>query len=396
LIPVNRLRTMRARVRDLDPTRADAALAAAFVVVSVIEVLVLPSGGDSVPVTVVAAILSPAALALRRRDPLAAAFVFAVPTAAQAIAGGYLTQETTAPFLTAMFLLYSIGRYSAGRRFWIAFPVVMSGSAIALMIEAGIERGEYFFFFVCLYTLPAIAGRVLSRTARIQGELREKTELIERQRADRALTAVEDERERIASELQAVVANSVSAMVVQAGAVPKALDAGQPELADQAFADIEETGRDALVEMRRLLGVLRRDGDRAELAPQPGLGRLDALVDRAREGGLEVTVRKEGDSRPLSPGIDLTAYRIVQDALEAAAEQGASKAQVLVRYGERELVLGVRDDREGGASIRVPGLRERAGLYGGYLDAGPTDEWFALRARLPIEQEAAALTGAGS
>jgi signal transduction histidine kinase len=396
LIPVNRLQTMHARVRELDPSRADAALAAVFVVASVIEVLVLPSGGDSVPVTVVAAVLSPAALAWRRRDPLAAAFVFAVPTAAQAIAGGYLTQETTAPFLTAMFLLYSIGRYSVGRRFWIAFPVVMSGSAIALMIEAGLERAEYFFFFVCLYTLPALAGRVLSRTARMQGELRQKTELIERQLADRALTAVEDERERIASELQAVVANSVSAMVVQAEAVPKALEAGRPERAEQAFADIEETGRDALVEMRRLLGVLRRDGDRPELAPQPGLGRLDALVERARDGGLDVTVRKEGDSRPLAPGVDLTAYRIVQDALEAAVEQGASMAQVLVRYGERELVLGVRDDREGGGSSRLPALRDRAGLYGGYLDAGPADEWFALRARLPIEQEAAALTGAGS
>jgi signal transduction histidine kinase len=396
LLFVDRLRTIHARVRALGPLRADVALAAVFAVASVIEVLVLPSGGDSVPVTVVAALFSSAALALRRLDPLAAAFVFAVPTAAQAIAGGYLTQETTVSFLTAMFLLYSIGRYAPGRRFWIAFPTVMAGSAIALMIEAGLERGEYFFFFVCLYTLPALAGRVLSRTARMQGELREKTELIERQLADRALGAVEDERERIASELQAVVANSVSAMVVQAGAVPKALEAGRPDRAEQAFTDIEETGRDALVEMRRLLGVLRRDGDGPELAPQPGLGRLDALVERARDGGLDVTVRKEGDSRPLAPGIDLTAYRIVQDALEAAAEQGASKAQVLVRYGERELVVGVRDDREGGASSRLPALRDRAGLYGGYLDAGPTDEWFALRARLPIEQEAAALTGAGS
>ena len=236
----------------------------------------------------------------------------------------------------------------------------MVGSGTALTIESGLERAEYFFWFFVLFSLPAFVGRALRSRARLQSELREKTELIERQRADRARTAVEDERERIASELQAVVANSVSAMVVQAEMVPRVLAAGEPERAERAFAAIEETGRDALVEMRRLLGVLRRDGDRPELAPQPGLGRLQALVERAREGGLDVTVREEGDSRPLAPGLDLTAYRIVQDALEAAAEKGASKAQVLVRYGERELVLGVRDDREGGASDRLPGLRDRA------------------------------------
>jgi signal transduction histidine kinase len=398
LIPVNRLRTLQARVRAMDPFRADVALAAAFVVASVIEVLVLPSKGDDVAVTVVAALIAPASIAWRRSAPLLAAIVFAVPTAAQAFAGGYLTEETTVQFLAAMFLLFSTGRYADQRTFRIAFPVVMAASATALTIEAGIERTEYFFFFVFLYSLPALAGRALRSRAQLQSELLEKTKVIEGQRADSARNAVEDERERIASELQAVVANSVSAMVVQAETVPRVLSAGEPERAEQAFAAIEETGRDALVEMRRLLGVLRRDGDRPELAPQPGLGRLEALVDRAREGGLDVTVRKEGDARPLAPGIDLTAYRIVQDALEAAAEQGASKAQVLVRFGERELIVGVRDDREGGPSDRLPGLTDRAKLYGGYLDAGPSGEWFALRARLPIEHEAAApaLTGPGA
>jgi signal transduction histidine kinase len=389
---------MHARVRAMDPFHADVALAALFVVASVIEVLVLPSKGDNVPVTVVAAFVAPAALAWRRRAPLLAAVVFAVPTAAQAVAGGYLTEETTVQFLAAMFLLYSTGRYADQRTFRIAFPLVMAASFIALTIEAGLERTEYFFFFIFLYSLPALAGRALRSRAQMQSELREKTEVIERQRADLARSAVEDERERIASELQAVVANSVSAMVVQAETVPRVLAAGAPERAERAFEAIEETGRDALVEMRRLLGVLRRDGDGPELAPQPGLGRLEALVERVRESGLEVTVREEGDTRPLAPGVDLTAYRIVQDALEAAAEKGASKAQVLVRYGERELDLGVRDDREGGPSERLPSLRDRAKLYGGYLDAAPSGEWFALRARLPIEHEAAApaLTGSGS
>jgi signal transduction histidine kinase len=394
---VNWLRSMHARIRAMDPFRADVALAAAFVVASVIETFTVPSRGDNLPVTLVAAIAAQSALAWRRRDPLHAAVLFAVPTALQAIAGGFLTQDTTVGFLAAMLLLYSIGRYATGRTFRVAALTVLVGSGIALTVENGLERTEYLFWFVCLYSLPALAGRALRNRARLQVELHEKTELIERQRADRARSAVEDERQRIASELQAVVANSVSAMVVQAETVPRVLAAGAPERAERAFAAIEETGRDALVEMRRLLGVLRRDGDRPELAPQPGLGRLAALVERARESGLEVSVREEGDSRPLAPGLDLTAYRIVQDALDAAAEKGASKAQVLVRFGERELVLGVRDDRKGGPSDRLSGLKERANLYGGFLDAAPSGEWFALRARLPIEHEAVpALTGSGS
>src|SRR5918996_1483154 len=316
----------------------------------------LDADGDSLAVTVVAAIVVQAALAFRRRDPLLAAVVFSIPTALQAAIGGFLTQDGSVQFLSAMLLLYSIGRYSEGRPFWIAAPLVMGGSATATTIEGGLERAEYLVWFLLIFTLPALVGRGLRSRARLQHELREKAELAELEREDRA------------------------------------------QRAEQAFAAIEETGRDALAEMRRLLGVLRRDDERAELAPQPGLGRLGALVERAREGGLDVSVREEGDARPLAPGLDLTAYRIVQDALDAAAEKGASRAQVLVRFGERELTVGVRDDREGGAWGRLAGLRDRAQLYGGYLDAARSGEWFALRARLPIEHEAAApaLPGAGS
>jgi signal transduction histidine kinase len=393
---VNRLRAMHARVRAMDALRADAVMAAAFVALSVVEVFNVPENGD-LEITVAAAVVAHSALALRRRNPLAAAAVFSIPVALQAALGGFLTQGSTVPFLGLLILLYSIGRYAEGRAFWIAFPLVIVASGNALALEGNLEQQDNFFWFAFLLSLPALAGRALRSRALLQHELREKAELVELQREDRARRAVEDERERIASELQAVVANGVSAMVVQAETVPRILAAGDPGRAEQAFAAIEETGRDALAEMRRLLGVLRRDGERPELAPQPGLGRLDALVDRAREGGLDVTVRRDGDARPLAPGVDLTAYRIVQDALEAAAEQGASRAQVLVRYGERELVLGVRDDREGGASDRLPGLTDRARLYGGFLDAGRSGEWFALRARLPLEHEAApALTGAGS
>ncbi|HET8820328.1 MAG TPA: histidine kinase, partial [Thermoleophilaceae bacterium] len=215
--------------------------------------------------------------------------------------------------------------------------------------------------------------------------LREKAERADGEREDRARTAVEDERARIAGELQALVANGVSAMVVQAQAVPRALDAGGPAQAATALAAVEDTGRDALSEMRRLLGVLRRDGDALELAPQPGLGRVEALVERNRERGLGVELRIEGERRSLPPGIDLTAYRVVEDALDAASERGAVAAEILLRYTSGELQLQVTDDRRGGGSDRLPGLRDRVGLYGGHLRAAHVDDTFRLRARLPLE-----------
>jgi signal transduction histidine kinase len=165
------------------------------------------------------------------------------------------------------------------------------------------------------------------------------------------------------------------------------LAAGDTARASESLAVIEETGRDALMEMRRLLGVLRREGEQAALAPQPGLGRLEALVERRRERGLAIDLRVEGEARELPPGVDLTAYRVVEDALDAALEQGADEVRVLVRYRDVDVQLEVCDDRIGGPSNRLPGLRDRVGLYGGHLTAGRDGEVdFRLRARLPVEE----------
>jgi signal transduction histidine kinase len=183
------------------------------------------------------------------------------------------------------------------------------------------------------------------------------------------------------------VADAVSAIVVQAKTVTGSLEAGETRRAEESFAQIEATGRDALAEMRSLLGVLRHDGEGPELAPQPGLARLAALIERVREQGIEVDLSVSGDERPPLPGVDLTAYRVIQDALEAAVEQGASRAEVELHYGERDLDVAVRDDRSGGASHRLPGLRDRVGLYGGHLRAGRRDNrGFALESRLPLSE----------
>ena len=381
-----RVKSLRLPTRSLDPFRADVLLAALFVAVTVIELALVDDHGHDRTVTIVAGALAVSSVAFRRRDPLIAALIFTVPTVVQAPLDGFVTTETTAPFVAVMLLFYSTGRYATGRQFWLAFMVTLVGTLIALSLESGHFSADDILWAAVLFGLPTAAGRALRSRSLLQAELREKAADIEAQRVERSRSAIEEERARIASELQAIVANGVSAMVVQAEAVPRAIAVGDAAGAGGAFAAVEETGRDALTEMRRLLGVLRRDGEGPELAPQPGLGRLAVLAERMRERGLVVGLRVEGEERPLAPGVDLTAYRVIEDALGAAAENEASEAALVVRYGARELELELNDDRAGGASERLPGLRDRVGLYGGHLRAGRADSGgFSLRARLPLE-----------
>jgi signal transduction histidine kinase len=384
---VNVLESVRARFRAVDPFRIDVALAALFVIAAAIELSVLDSDGHDRAITFAAGVVAMFGLAFRRRDPLLAAAIFCVPALIQAFLDGFLTTNSTVPFVTVILLFYSIGRYAPPNRFPAAAALLTTGTMSTLLIEGGLEPQDT-FWALFLFGLPTLAGRALRSRVLLQTELREKAERGELERAERARGAVEDERGRIAAELQALVANGLSAMVVQAETVPRTVESGDLVRAGAALAAVEETGRDALTEMRRLLGVLRRDGDGPELAPQPGLGRVEALVERNRETGLDVTLRVEGRRRPLTTGVDLTAYRVLEDALEAASERGAGSAEVLVRYEADELKLQVSDDREGGGSERLPGLSDRVSLYGGHLSAGRVEEGFRLRARLPLEEAA--------
>jgi signal transduction histidine kinase len=381
---VKLLDSVRARIRAVDPFRVDLAVTGLFLVWTAVELSNIDSEGGNRAITIVAGLVAVSSLAFRRRDPLLAALIFTVPALIQAFLDGFLTTNTTAPFVAALLLFYSIGRYASPQRFPAAAILLTVGVMGALLVEGGVQI-EDSFWALFLFGLPTLAGRALRSRVLLQAELREKAERAERERVERARGAVEDERVRIATELQTLVANGLSAMVVQAEAVPRTVDAGDLVGAGTALAAVEETGRDALTEMRRLLGVLRRDDDGLELTPQPGLGRLEALVQRNRERGLDVTLNVEGQRRPLTTGIDLTAYRVVEDALDAATDQGAGRAEVLLRYEADELKLQVSDDREGGASERLPGLSDRVGLYGGRLRAERVDEGFRLRARLPLE-----------
>jgi signal transduction histidine kinase len=202
-----------------------------------------------------------------------------------------------------------------------------------------------------------------------------------------------DERQRIARELHDVVAHSVSVMVVQAGAARTMLTR-QPSQAAESLLAVEASGREALSELRNMLGLLTEVEPEPELAPQPGLEQLDALVARVKQAGLPVDVRVEG-SRPgdLSPGLDLTAYRIVQEALTNTLKYAnGATAEVHVVYGAHDLCVEVVDSggtvltNRGGSGRGLLGMRERVALYGGQLDAGQRPGGgFSVRASLPVQ-----------
>jgi signal transduction histidine kinase len=233
-------------------------------------------------------------------------------------------------------------------------------------------------------------GRLVHARQQTADAMAGRAELAEREREERARAAVAEERARIARELHDVVAHSISVMVVQAGAERRALGDKQDETRE-VLLTIEQTGRQTLTEMRRLLGMLRRSDDELELAPQPGMEHVDALIDKVREAGLPVTLNVEGDAAPLPAGVDLSAYRIVQEALTNALKHaGPASARVTVRYRDDELELDIVDDgagavNEDGGGHGLIGMHERVSMFGGELDTGArTDGGYAVRARLPL------------
>jgi len=383
---MSRIRALYERGRAVDPFKIDLLLAGLMTAAFLIEVALTDPNGLSRTQTVVAGLLGiPLPIAYRRRKPLLAASVFAAVMVAQEPFESFFVSRADVAFITLLILLYSVGRHADGRRFWVGVAVLFLGTWIASLMEPEFVGLSDAVWILGLLTPPVLAGRAIRSRFLLQRMWREKARAAEEQREVHARSAAEVERSRIAGELQAVVANAVSEIVVQADTVPRVLAAGDRGRAQETLAVIEETGRDALSEMRRLLGVLRRGGEKASLAPLPGLGRLPALADRIRELDLDVSVLVEGDVRALPSGVDLTAYRVLQETLEAASEQGASRAAVVVRYGEQDVGLEVRDDREGVESGPLTALRDRVRMYGGHLRAESVDgDGFSLEARLPI------------
>ncbi len=334
-----------------------------------------------VPVT----LLVPLALIWRVRYPLA---VLAVNIAAWVLVDLF-TPANEDPLTLAITLavaVYSVGAHTRARRAAVGAGLV---AAIALLATAvDWNQGSFLdlvgnlTFFAGIFGGTWLAGRAIRRR---RG--RERDLILERE--EKARLAVLEERTRIARELHDVVAHAISVIVLQARGARHALDA-EPEDARGAIDAIEQTATQALREMRRLLGMLRADDEAVALAPQPSLTHLDTLVTHVRDAGLPVEVHIEGTPRELAPGVDLSAYRIVQEALTNALKHaGPARARVLVRYGENVLELEVADTGAGangvGSGHGLAGMRERVAVFGGELESGPRSEGgYAVRARLPL------------
>ena len=287
--------------------------------------------------------------------------------------------------------MWAFGAYNPLRAAIGGLGLALAGIVVVTLEDVRVPADEA-WSVALVGSLTWLAGTALRRRSLSAEEAEERAAALERERRDAEL-AVADERARIARELHDVVAHSVSVMTVQAGAARMLLDT-DPGRAVAPLLAVEETGRQALAELRRLLGVLRTDEEVRGLVPQPGIDDLPGLVETVRDAGLPVELVQNGDVRPIAPGLGLAAYRIVQEALTNTLKHaGASRVQVTVEYGVDQLRVEVRDDGRrahqpaGRGGHGLPGMRERAAVYGGVLEAGPEPGGgFAVRARLPIER----------
>jgi signal transduction histidine kinase len=339
----------------------------------------------TVPVT----LLITASVAVRRRHPLAVgSFVSAAFTALLLVDG----PQTNPAIAVAVFCgWYALAVWTDSRGFLVGCGAVAAMSALAQLGPNGSVSNGVQFTLVPLVAMLIARRAVRDRQLRAEA-LAARAELLEREQELRANEAVADERARIARELHDLVAHNVSVMVVQAGAERHALGEDQ-ESTRATLASIEQAGRQALAEARRLLGMLRRKDDHEELEPQPSVDQIDLLIEQVERAGLSVTLDVEGERVPLPAGVDLCAYRIVQEGLTNALKHaGPARAEVHLRYAPRGLDVEVRDDGRGasqvngdGAGHGLIGMRERVALYGGVLETGSREGGgFEIRAHLPL------------
>jgi signal transduction histidine kinase len=375
-------------------------LAGCFALGALVELLVSPTvtigtasydrGPDAVLVLALATVV--ALVALRDRlgvlalvSAVAVLGLTAVPAPAWVLDSGFV-------YLLAMFTC-GLGGYLTRT------PVGHVGGVLVLVAVATLvtwRRPEHGFgqwlSVIAFMSIAWAAGTLVRGPVTRARTAEEHAEQLQQEQAEAARQAVLQERRRIAIELHDIVAHSVSVMTVQAGAVRRRLTADQAR-EHEALVAVERTGREALADMRRLVGLLQ-DGDAGpDYAPQPGLDALDSLLDNVRAAGLPVDLQVEGTRRELPPGVDLTAYRLVQEALTNTVKYaGPARSWVRVRWAGDELRIEVANNghnTEPGTGYGHAGMRERVRLYGGRLESGPgADGGYVVRATLPIGPEA--------
>lgn len=353
------------------PTRFDTGVAAVLLVVSQIEVWAFGVAGGG---AVAAACLATIALvsAWRTRFPLSSTAGIWIAAFACAT---WSAPPASVTFAAADLLaFYRIGRLRDRRRAYLA---LIAGLLLGVPITENISLNKYLAIVLTSFVVPWLVGTLHLR--------HQRTRELEREREQ----AVEQERARLARELHDLVSHNVGMIVVQAGAGDVLLDR-EPERAREALHAIEAGARDALLELRRLLGLLR-DGDRAELGPQRTLAGLEELADRVRSAGLDVSLCVEDHSEALDPAVDLSAYRIVQEALTNVLKHArATRARVVVRQLGDTLEVEVSDNGHGRTASSkgghgLNGIAERVALLGGKLETGTgADGGFRVHALLPI------------
>lgn len=355
----------------------DVALAAGLYAAHVIELLTVrpPAWGWGLFIDGVAC----AVLAFRRRAPLLVGTAVPLILLITTLVGQQLS-DTSAPILPLGVAVYTLGRWRTDLRGLAGLGVVaLAFAAVYLTLDPRVHTIGDVFFVAALIVPPYVLGRVVLRTAQQKALLEDREELVARE-------AVRAERDRIARELHDVIAHSVSAMVVQTAAA-QGLVRTDPDRAESVLRDVADAGRQALVETGRLLHILRDEADELGLAPTPGLGDLHALVERFRAAGLDIELHV--DELPALPaGIDVSAYRIAEEALTNA-----------LRYGRGAVVLDVTSTGSGvtirasnpsaahqpaqGSGLGLRGMAERVALLGGTLTHGTTGGRFELAATLP-------------
>jgi signal transduction histidine kinase len=335
-------------------------------------------GSTQWPLVLIAAGCIP--LVWRRRAPITVLALTAIAAVAYPFAG-FVDGLTSFALVVAAYT--AAAHRDRGVVLAAALPITLAGALATLLVNSDpVGDLELLVSLVFLVGMPFLFGRItFNRRRRIQRDL---------ERAAR--DAVTEERTRISRELHDVVAHAMGVMVVQAGAARVIIDR-DPAGAAAAVQRIEDSGRTGLAEMRRLVGILETDEEAAALGPQPGLDQLEELLERMRETGLPVEAKVEGTPRNLPPGVDLTAYRVVQEALTNALKHaGPAHARVVLRFDDDALGVEIADDGLGPPTAGTRpsgrgliGMRERVALFGGSLETGARPGGgFVVRARIPL------------
>jgi signal transduction histidine kinase len=362
----------------------DLAISLGVLVFGVVEVLT--TGYPQRGLWVAGVVVTAAALAFRRRFPLAT--VVAVVAGMTAYSSVDRPEDPAFWFFAVIFATHAVGAYAPLPKAIAGLALVCATFLVGAIID-GQTVSDVFFVWVLLVGVWGL-GRLLERRTGEAARAERHAALLEAERELHAREAIAEERARIARELHDIVAHGVSTMVLQVGGVRRRLRDDQKAELD-VLLNVEETGRRSLTEMHRMLGIMRQSDASQPLTPQPGLARLDELTQSMRAAGLPVELRVEGDPVELPSGLDLSAYRIIQEALTNTLKHaGRARAKVTVSYGPGALDLEVLDDGRGSSNGHtgghgLVGMRERVTLFGGELETGRQSAGgYRVRAHLPL------------